>query len=247
MKGMLAHVQQQFLGIDLGTNKEILLLLAIVLILVGLGLGFAGRRVWKHVMSFIGAVIGGVLGFAFGTAVGGFLIGFIAGALGAFVGSALFIFIARVGIGLLGGVLGFVVAVAVTGDATVGLVAGVILFILTFVFAEAAIGVVTAIVGGLLIGIGLLWLDVDMTLAVVAMLAVMVFGGAFQMVALKDEEERKRRARMIAAGATPIMAQAVSAPAPPPVPGRACVRCGSQLRYIPEYNAYYCDRCQRYE
>ncbi len=247
MSVMIVRAQQTLFGIDLSTNHELLLLFAAILILLGLGLGFAGRRIWKHVMSFIGAVFGGILGFALGAAVGGLLIGLIVGAIGAFIGSALFVFIARVGVGVLGAILGYVVVEAITNNSTVSLVAAVIMFVVTFAFAEVAIGIVTAIVGGLLVGIGLLWLEVNMTLAVIAMLAVMVLGGAFQMIALKDEEERKHRARLIAAGATPVAARAVSAPAPPPMPGRACARCATPLRYIPEYNAYYCDRCQQYE
>src|SRR5512137_572927 len=102
---MIVRAQQELFGIDLSSNKELLLLFSVLLILIGLALGFMGRRVWKQTMSFIGAIFGGVLGFALGSAVGGIIIGLIVGALGAFVGSALFVFIARVGIGVLGGIL----------------------------------------------------------------------------------------------------------------------------------------------
>jgi MFS family permease len=243
---MIARAQQSLLGYDLGTNEELLLIVALVFLFIGLILAFAGRKVWKHVMSLIGAVIGGLLGFTIGTAVGGVLIGFITGILGSMVGSAVFIFLARLGIGVVAGLLSFIVVAEVTGSSVLALVAAVIAFALTFAYIEVAIGIVTAVVGGLLVGIGLLWLDMEMLVAVLVLMAVMVFGAAFQMTALKDEVDRKRRVSAIGYSGS-VAAAAVAPPEPPPVPVRTCVRCGGQLSYIPEYNQYYCHKCQRYE
>lgn len=67
MSVMIARAQQTLFGVDLSSNKELLLIVSLVLLLGGLALAFAGRRVWRHAMSFIGAVIGGLLGFTFGT------------------------------------------------------------------------------------------------------------------------------------------------------------------------------------
>lgn len=243
---MIARAQQTLLGYDLGTNKEILFIAALIFVLVGLLLAFAGRKVWKHVMSLIGAVIGGLLGFVVGTAVGGTLIGLITGILGSMVGSAVFIFLARLGIGIVAGLLGFIVADAVTGSAVFALVIAVLAFALTFSYIEVAIGIVTSVVGGLLVGIGLLWFDASMLVVVLVLLAVMVFGAAFQMTALKEEVDRKQRVHA-ARYASPVAASAISPPEPPPVPARTCKRCGGPLTYIPEYNQYYCHKCQRYE
>jgi MFS family permease len=243
---MIARAQQSLLGYDLGTNEELLLLVALVFLFIGLILAFAGRKVWKHVMSLIGAVIGGLLGFTIGTAVGGVLIGFITGILGSMVGSAVFIFLARLGIGVVAGLLTFIVVAEVTGSSVLALVAAVIAFAFTFAYIEVAIGIVTAVVGGLLVGIGLLWLDMEMLVAVLVLMAVMVFGAAFQMTALKEEVDRKRRVSAIGYSGS-VAAAAVAPPEPPPVPVRTCVRCGGQLSYIPEYNQYYCHKCQRYE
>ena len=243
---MIVRAQQTLLGYDLGTNEELLLIVALVFLFIGLILAFAGRKVWKHVMSLIGAVIGGLLGFTIGTAVGGVLIGFITGILGSMVGSAVFIFLARLGIGVVAGLLTFIVVAEVTGSSVFALVAAVIAFAFTFAYIEVAIGIVTAVVGGLLVGIGLLWLDMEMLVAVLVLMAVMVFGAAFQMTALKDEVDRKRRVSAIGYSGS-VAAAAVAPPEPPPVPVRTCVRCGGQLSYIPEYNQYYCHKCQRYE
>lgn len=235
---------QELFGLDMSGMDEVLVLISILLIFIGLFLAFAGRKVWKHVMSFVGAIVGGLIGFAIGVAVGGWIMGFIVGMLASIVGSTLFIFLARVGIGVVAGVLSFLVVAMLTGSALAALVAGGIAFVVTVAFIETAMGIVTAVVGGLLVGLGLLWLDLEMIIVVIGLLAISVFGAAFQMTALRDEEARKRAVR--AASRSPVAA-AMAPPEPPPMPGRVCPRCGRELTYIPEYNRYYCFKCQRYE
>lgn len=246
MRSMNGQGPQEFFGYDLGSNNEFLGIVALLLVVVGLFLAFAGRKAWRHVMSFIGAVVGGLLGYAIGTAVGGPLVGLMVSVLAAIVGSALFIFLANVAIGLTAGMLAFIVAGALSGNTLVGLVAGLIAFVVTLVFIEAAIGVVTAVVGGLLVGIGVMWLGQDMLLVVATMLGSMVLGGSFQMLALKEESELRDAGRRVGSESAVAVA-AASAPAPPPVPGRTCPRCGGQMTYIPEYNRYYCQKCARYD
>lgn len=237
-------MQQGPPGFESNADPTLLILISLGLLIVGLVVAFAGRIVWRHVMSFIGAIIGGLLGFTYGTAVGGILIGMIAGMLGAVVGSVLFIFLMEVGLGVVAGILTFVVAEAVIGEPIVSLVLAAVAFVATVVFIEHAIGVVTAVVGGLLVGIALIWLDVtDMLIVLLAMLTTMVFGGAFQMTAIKEQERRRRAAASagIAAVNMPV------APAAPQVPGRTCPKCNGPLTYIPEYNRFYCYKCQRYD
>jgi len=237
---------QEFFGYDLNVNNEVLTVIALLLVVVGLFLAFAGRKAWRHVMSFIGAVVGGLIGFAIGTAIGGWIVGFMVSVLAAIIGSALFIFLANVAIGLTAGMLAFMVTGALTGNTIVGLVAGLIAFVVTIAFIEAAIGVVTAVVGGLLVGIGAMWLGFEMLIVVIAMLASMALGGSFQMLALRDESELRDRARRVGSESSVAMA-AASPPAPPPVPGRSCSRCGGEMTYIPEYNRYYCQKCALYD
>lgn len=237
---------QELFGYDLGASGEILTIIALLLVVVGLFLAFVGRKAWRHVMSFIGAVIGGLIGFAVGTAIGGWLMGFIVGTLAAIIGSALFIFLANLAIALTAGTLAFIVAGALTGSTIVGLVAGLIAFVVTIVFIEGAIGVVTAAVGGLLVGIGVMWLGFEMLIVVTAMLGSMVLGGAFQMLALKEEAELRDKARRLGSE-SPLAMKAVAPPPPPPVPGRSCAVCGGQMTYIPEYNRFFCQKCGRYD
>ena len=257
MSAMIARVQVELVpGLSFTLNDQLLMMIAVVLLLVGLALAFFGRVVWRHVMSLIGGVIGGLLGFTFGSALGGgMLVGFVVGFLGAMIGSAVFIFLARVGISALAGVLAFIVMTSflptlISGVSSsslnaVALVIGLVVFVITFVYAEVAIGIVTAIAGGLLAGFALILLGVDMTLSVLALLAIMVFGAALQLTVLKEESESKRMARTIAHPS--VVASAVTPPVAPAMPGRMCPRCGRQLDYIPEYNRYYCLSCQKYE
>lgn len=237
---------QEFFGYDLSVNSEVLAIVALLLVVVGLFLAFMGRRAWRHVMAFIGAVVGGLIGFAIGTAIGGWMVGLIVSVLAAMVGSALFVFVANVAIGLTAGMLAFIVVGALTGNTLFGLAAGLVAFVVTIAFIETAIGVVTAAVGGLLVGIGVMWFGFEMLVVVVAMLGSMVLGGAFQMFALREEAELRARARRVGSESSVAMG-AVAAPAPPPVPERSCARCGAQMTYIPEYNRYFCQKCGRYD
>lgn len=242
--GMEARTLQTLLGLDLSENDQLLFLIALVLMLLGLALAFAGRKVWKHVMSFVGAIIGGLLGFVFGAAIGGWIVGFIGGMVGSMIGGAVFVFLARVGIAAVAATLAFIVAAGGTSSEIAGGLVGLIVFIATFIYAETAVGIVTAIVGGLLFGAGMFLLDLNMSMTVLSVLALAVFGGAFQMSVLKEERDRPRAHH---AAHHPVTAAAVSPPKAPPMPGRMCQKCGGQLTYIPEYNRYFCYRCQRYE
>ncbi|MDQ1371981.1 MAG: hypothetical protein QG582_896 [Candidatus Thermoplasmatota archaeon] len=228
-------MQQGPPGFEENTSPELLIIIALVVLCLGFVLALVGRIAWKHVMSFIGGILGGILGFVFGTAVGGLLVGLIVSMLGAVIGSALFVFLSHVGLGAVAALLTYIVASVVVGDAAVSLILAAVAFVVTVVFVEQAIAVVTAVVGGLLVGLGLIWLDVtDMTVVVVAMLATMVFGAALQLTVIKDKKE-------VRTGAV------AAAPVAPAMPGRMCPKCGGPLTYVPEYNRYYCHRCQQYE
>lgn len=232
-------MQQGPPGFEENTSPELLLLIGLVVLCLGFVLALVGRIAWKHVMSFIGGVIGAIFGFVFGTAVGGVLVGLVVSMLGAVIGSAVFVFLAQVGLGVVAGLLTYVVALDVVGDAIVSLMLAGVAFVVTIVFVEQAIGVVTAIVGGLLVGIGLIWLDVtDMTIVVLGMFGTMVFGAAFQLSVIK--EQREARAQRTT-GPVP------GAPVAPPVAGRMCPKCGGSLTYVAEYNRFYCPKCQQYE
>ena len=224
-----------------GISSDVQVLIYLLIILIGLVVAFAGRVVWRHLMSFIGAMIGGIFGFVIGTIVGGLLIGLFLSMLCAVIGSFVFIFLAEIGLGVVAGLFTYFVTTGLVDSEILALILAAVAFGLTVVFIEQALGVVTAVVGGLLVGLGALWLDwFDMTMVVALMLAVIIFGAAVQLTAIKDrDDERRRRAVGLTAAA--------SSPATPATAVRSCSACGGPLEYIPEYNRYYCYRCQRYE
>lgn len=226
-------------GFEGTTSDEVSILIFVVMMVVGLVIAFAGRVVWRHLMSFIGAVIGGLFGFVLGTAVGGPLVGLFVSLLCAVIGGFVFVFLAEIGLGVVAGLFTYFVADAVFAEEILALVLAGVALVVTIVFIEQALGIVTALIGGLLVGLALIWLDwLDMTLVVVIMLATIVFGSSFQLMAIRNSD------RAVATAADPGV---TGPPAPPPVSGRSCPNCGGPLEYVPEYNRYYCHRCQRYE
>jgi MFS family permease len=228
-------------GFENELSGDVGVLIYVLLLLIGLLIAFAGRAVWRHLMSFIGAIIGGLLGFVIGTAVGGILVGLFVSMLCAVVGSFVFIFLAEFGLGVVAGLFTYFVVVGVLENEIVALIAAAMALVLTIIFIDHALSIVTAVIGGLLVGLAILWLDwLDMTMVVLAMFAVIIFGAAIQLTAIKDRDEEERR-RAVGQGAV------AATPAAPPMTGRACPTCGGPLEYIPEYNRYYCYRCQRYE
>ena len=240
---MMGTMAQGPPGFEDATSSELGILVFVIMLVVGLVIAFAGRIAWRHLMSFIGAIIGGLFGFVLGTAVGGPIVGLFVSMLCAVIGSFVFIFLAEIGLGVVAGLFTYFVVEAVTDIDVVALVFAGVALVVTVVFIEQALGVVTALIGGLLVGLALIWLDwLDMTIVVIIMLGTMIFGAAFQLAAIKDEGRRYAAAVAPAAAAT-----APAAPASPPVPGRTCPSCGGPLEYVPEYNRYYCYRCQRYE
>lgn len=227
-------------GFENELSGDIGVLIYLLMLLIGLLIAFAGRVVWRHLMSFIGAIIGGLLGFVIGTAVGGILVGLFVSMLCAVVGSFVFIFLAEIGLGVVAGLFTYFVVVGVLESEIIALVIAAVALMMTIAFIEQALSVVTAVIGGLLVGLAVLWLDwLDMTMVVLAMFAVIIFGATVQLTAIKDRDDERRRATGQVA--------ATAAPAAAPMSGRACPTCGGPLEYIPEYNRYYCFRCQRYE
>jgi hypothetical protein len=227
--------------LDGSIDNEYVVLIALALVIVGVMVAFAGRRVWKPTMSFVGAMVGGTMGYVIGYALGGWLLAIVVAMLAAFIGSVIFVFISHVALGLIAGFITYLVVVALTGNEIAGIIIAVVAVVVTYVYIEQAIGIVTAVIGGLAAGLGLIWLEQDMLVSVLVMLALMVFGAAFQMTALAEEQRRRADAYGVPTAA------AGAAPTPPAMPGRTCSVCGGPLTYVEQYNRHYCPRCQRYE
>lgn len=145
---------------------EAVLIIGIILLLIGLGLAFFGRMVWGTLMSLIGAFIGGAIGYAIGFILGGGLVGLILSFLFAIIGSMLMGALVKVGLaflaGLLAGGLVFTMlgGLALDSRLIVSFIVLTIIFAVCYYFIEEMIGIITALIGGILLGIAI-WLLTD--------------------------------------------------------------------------------------
>ncbi|MFQ6128066.1 MAG: hypothetical protein ACE5QW_04105 [Thermoplasmata archaeon] len=147
----------------LGLPEQAITVIGIILLLVGLGLAFFGRVVWGVLMSLIGAFIGGTIGYAVGYILGGWMVAMFLSLICAIVGSMLLGSLVKIGLafltGLLAGGLTFVVLGGFGLDTRiiVAFIVLVIVFAIAYYFIEELIGIITALIGGILIGIAV-WL-----------------------------------------------------------------------------------------
>ncbi len=146
-----------------GLPETAVLIIGVILILVGVGMAFLGRIIWGSLMSLIGAFIGGIIGYAIGFILGGWVVAMILSLVLAIVGSMLLGAMVKIGLafltGLLAGGLFFLALGAAPLDSklVVAFIVLVIVFAISYYFIEEMIGVITALIGGILIGVGL-WL-----------------------------------------------------------------------------------------
>src|SRR3972149_5658350 len=134
------------------------------LALVGLARAFWGRSIVARVMAMMGAAIGSILGFLLGVAIAGYVGGLILALVGGFIGSLLFGKLVKIGLALVMGLLAaglvFVAFGTPTGTGLGDTRAVAAIFVLFIVFAvayyfiEEILGIVTAIIGGILLALG---------------------------------------------------------------------------------------------
>jgi hypothetical protein len=206
---------------------EILLIIAALLIIIGIALAFRGRKLWAGLMSIIGAVIGGTLGYLFGMLINDWITALILSMVGAFIGSLLFGYIVKIA-------LAFVTSLLVAGLAYIAIgqsmsqdmrivVAAVLLLVIYAVaywFIQEIIAFVTALLGGLLVGVGIILLGLGTTAAVSVGGLVFLAGFVIQSVDY-GREKRRRVARAAAAtyyvASEPVVTESYEqAPPPPP-------------------------------
>jgi hypothetical protein len=194
-------------------------IIGIILVVVGLLMAFWGHGIWNMVMSMIGALIGSAVGYIFGAALFGSLIALILAIVGAIIGSILFSKLVKVALAFLVGLLaGALVYTALGGGGTLttgtpligALVVLVVVFGVAFYFIDDLIGIITAAIGGLLLGAGIYLLGQGTTLAAAAGIGAFILGAILQTSAIN----RKKRAKAAAHQAT--AAPAYYPPPPPP-------------------------------
>ncbi|UCE38021.1 MAG: hypothetical protein JSW00_01915 [Thermoplasmata archaeon] len=176
----------------------------LLLLIVGLLLCFFGEIIWEFMISILGAIIGSMIGFAIGYAIGGYLCGFGLMFIFAIIGSMLFQYLAKAAVALVCALLAFGAAAYLTYTANpddlntpiiVGLVVGVIVFIIAIFFVEEIVSVFLAAIGGFLIGVAVYFIvggDFALAYAVLAGGIMFGLGAAFQLM---YQRQRKRPTR----------------------------------------------------
>jgi MFS family permease len=206
-------------------DPTILAIVGAVFLLAGLALAFAGRRIWGSFMSLIGAFIGGSLGYVMGAVIGGLILALMLSIIGAIIGSILFGYLVKIALAFLVGLLAAALAFFALGGQTVtdpmaqdpivivALLVLVGVFSVTYYFIEELLGVITALIGGILLGAGAYLLlrnlaNVDPGTA--GLVAVAGGGLIFVVGAIKQTADIRARKRALAS------ARRVSTPPPPP-------------------------------
>ena len=135
--------------------EGIILILGLILLAIGILLAFFGRSMWEAMMSLIGGFIGWFLGFGitiYFLGSDGWYIGIIVGFLCGFVGSILFHYLVEVALALIAGVLagGLVYIIGGAGWAIPAIIVFAVVFAISYYYIDDLIGVITALIGGIL-------------------------------------------------------------------------------------------------
>ncbi|MFQ5919647.1 MAG: hypothetical protein ACE5I4_06330 [Thermoplasmata archaeon] len=146
----------------------------VVLIVAGLVLAFFGAGLVRVFMAVLGAIIGGIFGFLGGSLLGGAIFPLIFGIVGLIIGIVLFGFVVRAAVAIVAGIaIGGVVYLLLGGATEPGatIPAGTAAFafigflvgaILIYIFFNRLLGVITALVGGLLVGVSLNFISINL-------------------------------------------------------------------------------------
>jgi hypothetical protein len=198
-----------------------------ILVVVGLVFAFFGRGILKSLMAMIGAILGGIIGFLAGALLGGSLLAIGLGLVGSFIGFILFWKLVKIGFALALGVLAAALVFIAFGTPTgtgagdsrvIGaIVAFIVIFAIAYYFIEELVGIITALIGGILVGVGAyLFLGpnavggVQTWVVAAGVGAVVFFAGAFVQT-VKVRRQKRAKAAMAAP-------RAYASPPPPPPP-----------------------------
>jgi len=206
------------------SSHEIVLIVGGLLVIIGIILAFRGRKLWAGLMSMIGAIIGGSLGYLFGLMMNSWIAALVLSMVGAFIGSVLFGYIVKIA-------LAFVTSLLVAGGAyiymgpsmnqdtrmIISIVLLLVIYVIAYWFIQEIIALVTAILGAILIGIGIYLMGFGTTLALA--IGGLAFLAGFILQTIDYRRTRKRRATYAARQSyqsTQVYYQPPPQPAPPP-------------------------------
>ncbi|HUW43255.1 MAG TPA: hypothetical protein VMW02_03360, partial [Thermoplasmata archaeon] len=148
----------------------------------------------------------------------GIIGGLIGAIIGGLVGGVIFSIVVEFALAALAGIISFALIEVLTGNALVALIIGFIVFVASVIFIEGIIGILTAIIGALIVGVCLMGLGVDIGLAAIAALILILAGSLIQTIFVKDQAGRPQQAQ-------------------------TCPNCGGPLRHSSEIDRWYCPNC----
>jgi hypothetical protein len=170
-------------------------IIGVVLLLIGLVLAFFGKLIWAMMMSLIGALIGGLLGYMIGVLYGSFWISIILSLILAVLLSMVFGYLVELGLALVLGLMGFAL-VFMTFDGIGAIIGGAIvlaiIFAVAYYFIEEVVAGATALIGGILTGVGVYFLTLDLGLSIGVGIMIFVTGALVQIFALRKHRMRRR-------------------------------------------------------
>lgn len=187
-----------FLGFNTNiTSNEIILLIGALLIIAGLVLGLRGRSIWSGLMGLIGAIIGGSLGFIFGALFNSWIAALVLSMVGAFIGSVVFGYVVKIALAFVAALLvagGFYVWAGPEMSQDMRMAISVVILLAVYTvaywFIQEIISFLTALIGGILLGIGVYLIFSDANLALGLGALLFILGFIFQTV---DYYRSKRR------------------------------------------------------
>ncbi|UCE74161.1 MAG: hypothetical protein JSV56_00270 [Methanomassiliicoccales archaeon] len=204
-----------------------------IILIVGLLLCFFGEIIWEFMVSILGAIIGSIIGYAIGIGFGNLICAFGLMFLFAIIGSILFQMLAKAAVALLCALLAFGGAAYltymanqdnVTAPVMVGLIVGIIVFVVALMFVEEIVGVFLAAIGGFLVGAAVYFLISGRSALVFAVLAggsMFILGAIFQVMVISEKKRplrappRRRPVRETRPAASRKRVPSTSKPKPP--------------------------------
>jgi hypothetical protein len=163
----------------------------IILVIIGLVMAFFGRAIWDVAMSMIGGLIGSMIGFVVGFMLAEWIGAIICMFIFGFIGSILFRYLVRVALALLCGlIVAALIWLAAGGPPLAdflifGLIIMIIVFIPSYYFIEELVSVLTALIGGSILGVGVYGLTLNPWLAIGLGVLAWIFGSLVQIMALE--------------------------------------------------------------
>ncbi len=176
--------------------ETVILILAVIALIIGIVLALFGKSIWGTLLSVIGGMVGWMLGFALGVILFGFsnilsiILVIICGFVGSLIMGAIFRFLVEAALALLTGILAAgLFWLAYPDQIIVAIIIFAVVFIISYVFIEKVVVVVTAFIGSIIAGVGIyVIMDYNLGYAVIGALGLLITGILIQFFLLDDND-----------------------------------------------------------